>query len=161
VVNQIYWCANNSGDRPKSYDRGVEATVGGGQRGDLLMIPGPLGVRFGERLLPRLETGEIAGYDMPTPARVRRWLNLAPVIGEDIFLKLYTHGAQERNSEPLLGGGLSNLFVWLKEEAGRRGIEVHWATAWQMYQAVEALIERRSPVDVAAISSEFHLGVKE
>jgi len=161
VVNQIYWCANNSGNRPKSYDRGVEATVGGGHRGDLLMIPGPLGVRFGERLLPRLETGEIAGYDMPTPARVQRWLNLAPVIGEDIFLKLYTHGAQERNSEPLLGGGLSNLFVWLKEEAGRRGIEVHWATAWQMYQAVEALIERRSPVDVAAISSEIHLGVKE
>jgi hypothetical protein len=97
-------------------------------------------VRFGERLLPRLEAGELAGYDLPTPARVRQWFDLAPTIGDDLFLKLYTHGAQERNSEPLLNGGLGNLFRWLAEEAGRRGIEIHWATAWQMYQAAEALI---------------------
>ena len=30
VVNQIYWCTNNPGNRPKSFDRGIEATVGGG-----------------------------------------------------------------------------------------------------------------------------------
>jgi hypothetical protein len=141
VVNQLYWCTNNPGNRPKSYDHGIEATPGGGRRGDLLMITGPMGVRFGERMLPRLETGELAGYDMPTPLRVRRWLNLAPSIGEDIFLKLYTHGAQERNFEPLLNGGLGNLFRWLAEEADRRGIETHWVTAWQMYQAVDALIQ--------------------
>jgi hypothetical protein len=39
------------------------------QRGD---IAGPLGIRFSGRALPRLETGEIAGYDLPTPSRVRR-----------------------------------------------------------------------------------------
>jgi hypothetical protein len=140
IVNQIYWCTNNSGNLPKSYDHGIEATVGGGRRGDLLMITGPLGVRFGQRLLPRLETGELAGYDLPTPARVHQWFDLAPVIGDDLFLKLYTHGAQERNFEPLLNGGFSNLFRWLAEEADRRGIEIHWATAWQMYQAANALI---------------------
>jgi hypothetical protein len=139
VLNQIYWCTNNRGDRPRSFDHGIEATVGGGRRGDLLMITGPLGVRFGGRLMPRLETGEIAGYDMPTPSRVRHWFDLAPAIGDDLFLKLYTHGAQERNSVPLLNGGLGNLFDWIAEEADRRGIEVHWATAWQMYQAADAL----------------------
>jgi hypothetical protein len=139
IVNQIYWCTNNPDNRPRSFDRGIEATCGGGRRGDLLMITGPVGVRFGERLLPRLETGELAGYDLPTPARVKRWFDLAPIIGDDLFLKLFTHGAPDRNREPLLNGGLGNLFGWLAEEADRRGIEVHWTTAWQMYQAVDAL----------------------
>jgi hypothetical protein len=149
VVNQIYWCTNNPGNRPKSFDHGIEATVGGGRRGDLLMITGPIGLRIGERLMPRLEAGEIAGYNMPTPSRVRQWFNLAPTIGEDIFLKLYTHGAQEGNLEPLLNDGLGNLFHWLAEEAERRGIEIHWATAWQMYQAAGALIYGPSQNGVA------------
>jgi len=143
IVNQIYWCTNHSDNLPKSFNHGIEATTGGGRRGDLLMITGPVGVRFRERLLPRLEVGEIAGYDMPTPSRIRHWFDLAPTIGDDLFLKLYTHGAQERNYEPLLGGGLGNLFCWLAEEADRRGIEIHWATAWQMYQAADALIHDR------------------
>jgi hypothetical protein len=67
VVNQIYWCTNHSDNHPKSYDHGIEATVGGGRQGDLLMITGPVGLCAGGRLLPRLETGEIAGYDLPTP----------------------------------------------------------------------------------------------
>ena len=141
VVNQIYWCTNNRDNRPRSYDRGIEATMGGGRRGDLLMITGPVGLRFGGRLLPRVESGEIAGYDLPTPSRVRRWFDLAPAIGEDLFLKLYTHGAPERNLGPLLDQGLSSLFRWIAEEAHRRGIEIHWATAWQMYKAADALIQ--------------------
>jgi hypothetical protein len=68
---------------------------------------------------------------------VHQWFDLAPMIGDDLFLKLYTHGAPERNLEPLLGGALGNLFRWLAEEAERRAIELHWATAWQMYQAAE------------------------
>jgi hypothetical protein len=146
VVNQVYWCTNNPDNRPRSFDRGIEAAPGGGKQGDLLMITGPLGLRFGERLMPRLETGEIAGYDMPTSPRVRQWFDLAPTIGDDIFLKLYTHGAPEKNLEPLLNGGLSSLFRWVAEEADRRGIELHWATAWQMYQAADALIHNRSSV---------------
>jgi hypothetical protein len=138
VLNQIYWCTSNPGNRPKSFDRGIEATVGGGRHGDLLMITGPLGLRFGERLLPRLDTGEIAGYDMPTPSRVRRWFELAPSIGEDIFLKLYTHGAAERNLEPLLNGGLGDLYRWLAEEAERKGIEIHWVTAYGMFRAIRS-----------------------
>jgi hypothetical protein len=146
IVNKIYWCTNNSDNRPKSFDHGVEATVGGGERGDLLMITGPAGLRFGGRLLPRVEAGEFAGYDLATASRVRGWFDLAPSIGEDIFLKLYSHGATERNLEPMLNGGLADLFRLVAEEAQRRGIAVHWGTAWQMYQAADALIHGREPV---------------
>jgi hypothetical protein len=155
IVNQIYWCTNNPDNRPRSFDRGIEATVGGGKQGDLLMVTGPLGLRFGGRLILRTETGEIAGYDMPTPARVRRWFDIAPTIGDDLFLKLYTHGAQERNLEPLLSGGLVNLFRWLAEEADRRGIEIHWASAWQMYQAADALIHGRRSVSGVPAADEL------
>ncbi len=146
VVNQIYWCKVDKNNRPKSFDRGVEAEVGAGRQGDLLMITGPVGVRFGGRLLPRVESGEIAGYDMPTPARVRQWFEIAPMVGEDLFIKLYTHGGVERNLEPLLGVGLRNLYLWIAEEASRRGMEVHWATAWQMYGAIHALVQGQNPI---------------
>jgi hypothetical protein len=146
VVNQIYWCTNNPDNRPRSFDHGIEATPGGGKRGDLLMITGPLGLRFRDRLRPRLETGEIAGYDLPAPSRVRQWFDLAPTIGDELFLKLYTHGAPEKNLEPLLNGGLGNLFRWIAEEADSRGMEFHWATAWEMYQAASKLIHGRISV---------------
>lgn len=146
VVNQIYWCTNNRDNRPKSFDRGIQATVGGGRQGDLLMITGPVGLRFRGRVLPRVESGEIAGYDMPDSERVKRWFDIAPRIGHDIFIKLHTHGAPERNLQPLLNEGLANLFRWVAEEAQRRNMEFHWATAWQMYRAVEALVNGTDPV---------------
>ena len=118
------------------------------------MITGPVGLRFGGRLMPRLETGEIAGYDLATPARVSQWFNLAPTVGDDLFLKLYTHGAPDWSLEPLLNGGLGNLYRCIAEEADRRGIEVHWATAWQMYQAADALIHVRESVSAPAVCIE-------
>ncbi len=146
VVNQIYWCTNNPDNRPRSFDCGLEATAGGGRHGDLLMITGPVAMRFSGRLVPRIETGEIAGYDMPTPDRVKQWFDVAPVVGDDLFIKLYTHGAVERNLGPLLDEGLANVYRWIAEEAQRRGIQYHWATAWQMYSAVNAIVSGREPV---------------
>jgi hypothetical protein len=52
----------------------------------------------------------------------------------------------DRSRESLLNTGLAELFRLLGEEADRRGIEIHWASAWQMYQAVDAPIHARSPV---------------
>ena len=148
IINKIYWCTG-SADQPRSFDRGIEATVGGGVQGDLLMITGPLGMRYRDRLLPRMETGEIASYDLPTPDRVKRWLALAPRIGGDIFVKLYTHGAREDNADALLGtngkpGGLELMFRWLHEAAAERQLELRWASAFEMYSAVEELIRART-----------------
>ncbi len=137
LINCIYWAVDDP-LRPKSYDCGIPVCPGGRETGDLLMIPGPLGIRWGERLLPRLETGEIASYDLPTPYRVRRWIELAPRIGRDAFLKLHTHGLQERHLASLMGGGWEALFTFIGEECRRLGSDIRFASAWDMRQAVAA-----------------------
>ena len=149
IVNQIYWTTGDPA-RPRGFDHGVQATVGGGVQGDLLMITGPTGLRFRDRLLPRIETGELALYDPPTPYRVKRWLDLAPRIGDDIFLKLFAHGAREDNAAALLGnsqqpGSLAPMFQWIHQAARQRNLELHWASAYQMFRAAEALIQPVSP----------------
>jgi hypothetical protein len=138
TLNTIYWVRDDPA-KPRSYDWGLAVKPGAPGAGDLLMIPGPLGVRWAERFVPRLETGEIAHQDLPTPYRVKRWLDLAPRIGSDIFLKLYTHGAQERNSSALLvEGGLERLFTLLAEGCRRRGHQLRYVSTWEMRQAVDA-----------------------
>ncbi len=147
VVNQVYWTTGDP-ERPRGFDRGVEATVGGGRRGDLLMITGPTGLRFRGRLMPRIETGELANYDLPTPYRVERWLDLAPRVGDDIFLKLFGHSAREDNAAALLGKAgtspleapLAQMFGWIAAAAKRRNLELHWASAYRMFAAVDGLV---------------------
>jgi hypothetical protein len=148
IVNQIYWCSSD-GKSSKCFDRGIEAGVGKGVAGDLLMITGPLGLRFRDRLVPRVETGEVASYDPPTPSRVHRWFDLAPRIGEDVFLKLYTHGAHPSNRSMLLNGGLRDLLRWCAAEAAARGMELRWASAWEMFLAVDNLVHGRPSTHVA------------
>lgn len=153
LINTIYWCTGDP-NRPKSYDRGVPVTVGGDIEGDLLMIPGPLGIRWRDRLLPRLETGELSCGNLATPYRARRWVELAPRIGVDTFIKLYTHGAQERNSFVLLRNGLKSVFALLVAEAKQRGCAVYFVSAWQMYCAIDAVRQGRDPVVTTRAAGE-------
>ena len=137
IVNSIYWVIDDP-LRPRSYDQGVPVRAGAPGSGDLLMITGPLGLRWSERLKPRLEAGEIAYQDLPTAYRIGRWLQLAPRIGNNVFIKLYTHGAQERNYRALLlDGGLDRLYELLPQECQRLGHELHYVTTWEMRQAVD------------------------
>jgi hypothetical protein len=153
MVNTIYW-AQDDPERPKSYDTGIPVRVDPLEEAPhpaLLMIPGPLGITSsllgnGERLTPRVETGEVASYYPPTPGRVRAWLDFAPRLGDDVFVKLYTHGTQERHSRFLLEHGLRQLFGWMKEAARERGQSLYFASAWQLKLAVEAIRRAQDPV---------------
>jgi hypothetical protein len=152
LLNTIYWAVDDP-DKPKSYDTGTPVTVGGDSAGDLLMIPGPFGLRWNERLLPRLETAELASYDPPNPKRAERWLDLAPRIGQDIFLKLHTHGTQERHSGFLLEHGLERAIEFTSKACARAGYELWFASAWEMRQAVEAA---RRDVSFRALTAEIN-----
>jgi hypothetical protein len=154
MVNAIYW-AKDDPARPKSYDRGVRLRPGGGREGDLLMVPGPLGVRWAERLKPRMEIGEVAAGDPPTAYRVKRWLALAPRIGGDVFIKLHTHGATEGNSAMLLGGGLKTLFTEVAHECSQRRARHYFVSTWQMYCAIEALRQNTDPVQAAMAARRY------
>jgi hypothetical protein len=145
LVNTIYFCTDDP-KQPKSYDDGVPVTPGAEISGDLLIIPGPIGIRWKERLLPRLETGEVATHNLATPYRVKRWVDLAPRIGSDVFIKLFTHGAQETNSSFLLRDGLESAFNLLAGEARRRDCAVYFVSAWQMYLAIDAIRRASDPV---------------
>lgn len=149
LVNTIYW-ATDDPQRPKSHATGVPVVRGGHSHGDLLMIPGPLGVNWRERsrrLLPRLETGELASYALPTPERVRLWLDCAPRVGENLFVKLFSHGAQERNCECLLNGHLNRLFDAVTTECSRRDLQLFYVSAWDMFQIVAGNACLRSTED--------------
>jgi hypothetical protein len=144
MLNSVYWCTDDR-QAPKSYDTGKIVRQGEGSSGDLLMIPGPFGLRWKGRLLPRMETGELAAHDLATPYRVKRWFDLAPRIGQDVFIKLYSHGAQEAHMAALLNTGLQDTFTLVREEAERRGASIHFVSAWQMYCAIEAISAGHDP----------------
>jgi hypothetical protein len=144
IVNTIYWCKDDP-NGPKSYDRGVEIKRGREQDGDLLMIPGPLGPRWRGRWFPRMENGELASYNPPSAYRMKRWLDLAPQFGTDVFVKLFTHGAQERHSELLLSGGLERIFADFANEALRVGCEFRYVSTWGMFLAIDALRREIDP----------------
>jgi len=140
LVNTIYWATDDPA-RPKSYDSGRPVAPGNGRRGDLLMVPGPLALNWKRpgRLVPAVETGELACYAQPSVQRVRLWLDHAPRIGDTLFLKLFTHGAQEKNSAVLLAGGLDSLYTLIKAECDSRGVGLYWASACRMAEAILAL----------------------
>ncbi len=152
MVNTIYWATDNP-LRPKSHDRGTPARLFGCPPAEsLLMIPGPLAVRwpawsFRGRRLPRLETGELAAWDAPTEKRAALWLRFAPRLGDDVFLKLYTHGATEHNIRALFERkDLESAFRLVSEAARRQGSALYFVSAWEMRNAIAAVIAGQNPV---------------
>ncbi len=140
MVNTIYW-ATDDPLRPKSHDTGIPVRAGETSCGDLLMIPGPLTLNWSSRklgVLPRLETGELAASNPVTRQRVRLWLNYAPRIGDDLFIKLFAHGAREDNAAQLLERDLDLTFQLLRNECAEYGSALRYLTAWEMRDAVES-----------------------
>ena len=164
IVNTIYW-AQDDPERPRSHDTGVAATANGPVAGHLLMIPGPLTLNLREwrrPLVPRLEVGELAGHCLPTRHRIRLWTRAAPRIGQDLFIKLFAHGAPEKNAAPLLAddGVLERTLQYLAEDCRRSGSQLFFVSAWHMFTAIDAIRRGVDPVRTVdgARDGTLHVG---
>lgn len=141
-INSIYY-ATDDPLRPKSHDGGTDVTKGGKPGGDLMIIQGPLALNWKRRkwgILPRIENGEITADNPPTPDRVDLWVKQGiSVIGKPnwVFIKIHTHGAQERNQDVLLGKPMADMLDYLgrtyNDGVGHR---LHYVTAYESYLTI-------------------------
>ena len=142
-VNSIYYGTEDGG--PKSHDTGIDVEVGGKPSGDLLLIQGPLALNWRERkwgVLPRIEHADVAGGTRPTPARMDLWVKQRiGVQGKPdwIFVKVHTHGCQERNFTATFGevAGKMHAYLQIRYNDGER-YRLHYVTAREMYNLVKA-----------------------
>jgi hypothetical protein len=145
-INSIYYALDDP-EMPKSHDTGTDVEVNREPSGDLMIIQGPLCFNWKRKkffILPRIENGNITADNPPTPERVDLWIRQhIHVKGRPdwIFVKVYTHGAQDRNYRGLLGndGYLNKLYSYLEDRYndGKR-YKLHYVTAREMYNIIKA-----------------------
>lgn len=145
-INSIYWAKGCNGKR-KSHDTGRDAVVGNWkQKGELLMVQGPLTLNWRQRknyIMPKIESGEISYDAPPSDTRVRLWEKTGVCIRgaeQHIFIKVHTHGALEKNSRMLFDWGFDSLWSSLESQfRDQPGYELHYQTAWEMYQTIKEI----------------------
>lgn len=147
IINSIYH-ASDKPSQPKSHHQGTLAAHNAKATGDLLVFQGPLGLNWRKRrkgVFPAVENGNITGANPATPDRVDLWVKTAvSVVGWPrwIFVKAYTHGAQENNSGLLLSEKGAQLYEYLLSRYNDgQDYVLHFSTPWEMYRCVEVLEE--------------------
>ncbi|MFT3665099.1 hypothetical protein [Piscinibacter sp.] len=144
TINKIYY-AKDDPHRPKSHDTGLRVKAGGQPWGDLMLIQGPTGFMWHNRkfgLLPRIENADVRTSSPPTLARVDAWVETGIHVEgrpEWVFVKVHTHGTQERDTDTLLGKPMREAFEYL----GRRyndgkDWKLHYVSAREMYNIAKA-----------------------
>jgi hypothetical protein len=120
-------------------------TVGVPATGDLMIVQGPLGLDWGNRkygLLPRIENADVRASMPPTPARVDQWVRAGIHVAGRAdwqFIKVHTHGTQERDEDTLLGQPMHGMHDYL-ESRYNDGQEfvLHYVSARELYNIVKA-----------------------
>jgi len=181
-VNRIYRATDDPA-RPKSHDRGPGLQVGQQVPGDLLLIPGPLGINLRDwhhRWYPAIERGEIACSSPVTPARVDFWARCGVGVQgrpDWVFVKVHAHGCVERDQDDVLGTARHRLHELLETSYGTGRHALHYCTArelanlalaaeagatgepgehrdWLIAPPVNTRLRTAGPVQVRALSDE-------
>ena len=144
LSNAIYY-ATDDPHAPKSHDTGTPMRVGGSPSGDLLIIQGPLGLNWKDRrfgIVPRIENSDVRRGCPPSRSRVDQWIRTGIHVEgrpEWVFVKVHTHGTQERDMDTLLGAPVDDMHTYLESayNDGRR-YALHYVTAREMYNIAKA-----------------------
>lgn len=143
-VNSIYY-AKDDPLKPKSHNRGKDVKVGGRPWGDLMIIQGPIGLNWKDRkwgFMPRIEASDIRRETPPTNDRVDLWIKAnIHVKGrpEWLFVKIHTHGTQDRDMDTLLGDPVDDMFTYLGERYNDgENYRLHYVTTREMYNIAKA-----------------------
>ena len=144
TVNKIYY-ATDDPNQPKSHDQGERVRVGGKSIGDLMIIQGPLGFMWHSRkfgVMPRIENADVRTSSPPTPERVDAWVKTGIHVEgcpEWVFVKVHTHGVEERDVDTLLGSPMRRAFEYLGERYNDgKDWRLHYVSAREMYNIVKA-----------------------
>ncbi|MET0330855.1 MAG: hypothetical protein ABW154_05425 [Dyella sp.] len=144
ISNAIYY-ASDDPLRPKSHNDGELVRVGGTPSGDLMIVQGPLGLNWRDRrfgIIPRIENSDVRKAAPPTPARVDAWVRSGIHVQgrpEWVFIKVHTHGTQERDMDTLLGAPAHAMHTHLETayNDGQRYV-LHYVSAREMYNIIKA-----------------------
>jgi hypothetical protein len=144
TINSIYY-ATDDPLRPKSHNTGAPVRVGGQAVGDLMIMQGPLALNWRERrmgIVPRIENADVRRGCPPSPARVDAWISTGiHVAGRPdwLFVKVHTHGTQERDMDTLLGPQMDAMHAYLEQtyNDGQRYM-LHYVTARETYNIIKA-----------------------
>jgi hypothetical protein len=147
TINSLYYA--RSTPHRKSHDTGRRARADRDQKppGDdeLLIVQGPLGLNWKQRkfgVFPRIENGDLTPANPPTIDRLRLWMDCRIAVESRpnwTFIKLHTHGANERNSAMLLGEPMRAFHRALAEYAAADpSLHIHYVTAREMVNVIHA-----------------------
>ena len=149
VVNTIYYAKGREG-LSRGHDTGRPVAVGTHREaGELMLVPGPLGLHWRSRakgVLPRIEAGMLEPESpIPLEDRARAWLNWAPAVKgapNHRFVKLHAHGCNGDAPGWFLdeGGPFDRLLSILEREwSDGRTRFLHYVTAREMYETIKRL----------------------
>jgi hypothetical protein len=144
TVNQIYYATDIPG-QPASHDKGVPVRAGIAPTGDLMIIQGPIGFMWHSRkfgVIPRIENADVRTSSPPSPERIDAWVKTGIHVKgrpEWVFVKVHTHGVEERDIDTLLGPQMRQGFEYLQcRYNDGTNWQLHYVSAREMYNIVKA-----------------------
>jgi len=107
----------------------------------------PLGIRWAERFLPRIEKGEVAGYDLSSPLSGPAVARLCTARRPRHFHQA-VHRMARRNEIYRLSSRVGSIRSsrQFQAECGHRDWPFFYVSCWEMYQAIDAIRRRKDPV---------------